>query len=297
MPELFTIIATILILITLLIATFTDLKRREVPDWLSYSFIAAGIGMRGIFSLFSGTEMLLAGALGLIAAFLVGAGLYYAKLWGGGDAKLLMGMGIMLGIPLPLQQDSVRLLLFFLLTLAVGAGIGITILSYYGYRHRKRVAADFKPTVREKSHWQVTAFSAAAAFFLLAMIGYFFQYQGQYDWLYPEAFVPALLGFLAPLFLALAPVSIGLFYLYIFTTVVEQIVYVKQMPIRFVTEGDWLAKDLAVGGRIFPRRKVLTGNDLAFLHRKGIRRAWIRYGLPFIPSFLVGFVLMLALGW
>ncbi len=297
MAEPFTAITTLLILIALFIATYTDLKRREVPDWLSYSFIAAGFGLRGVFSLFSGWELLLAGFLGLVAAFLVGAGLYYAKLWGGGDAKLLIGMGIMLGIPLPLQQDSVRLLLFFLLTLLVGASIGLTMLSYYGYRHRKRVAADFQPTVKEKSRWQVTAFSAAAAFVLLAIIGYFFQYQGQYGWLYSDAFVPALLGFLAPLFLALAPVSIGLFYLYVFTTVVERIVYVKQMPLHLVTEGDWLAKELAAGGRVFPYRRVLTEKDLAFLHQKGIRKAWIRYGLPFIPSFLIGFVVMLALGW
>ena len=37
--------------IGLIFATITDIKKREVPDWLNYSLIAIGLGARGIYSL------------------------------------------------------------------------------------------------------------------------------------------------------------------------------------------------------------------------------------------------------
>ena len=43
-------ISTIIALVALGIASYTDLKTREVPDWLSYGLVITGVAMNGIFS-------------------------------------------------------------------------------------------------------------------------------------------------------------------------------------------------------------------------------------------------------
>ena len=81
-------------LIGLLIATMTDIKTREVPDWLSYSLIVIGLGVRLIYSLFEWNfSYVLFGFIGFGIFFLIALFMYYTKQWGGGDSKLLMGLG------------------------------------------------------------------------------------------------------------------------------------------------------------------------------------------------------------
>ncbi|MEK6938658.1 MAG: prepilin peptidase, partial [Nanoarchaeota archaeon] len=80
-------------LFALIIASYCDLKWREVPDWISYGLIFAALGIRAIFSLSSGWEIFISGALGFGVFLGLSCLLYYSYQWGGGDSKLLMGMG------------------------------------------------------------------------------------------------------------------------------------------------------------------------------------------------------------
>src|SRR3989338_10377172 len=90
-----------LTVIVLVFAAFTDLKNREVPDWLSYSFIFAIIGISSIFSLEQGFTTLWSGLLGMGIFFLPALLLYKTNQWGGADSKLLLGLGGVLGLALP----------------------------------------------------------------------------------------------------------------------------------------------------------------------------------------------------
>jgi len=45
------IIIVTIVLIGLIIGSYTDLKTREVPDWLNFSLVAIGIGANLIFCL------------------------------------------------------------------------------------------------------------------------------------------------------------------------------------------------------------------------------------------------------
>src|SRR3989344_7250482 len=81
-------------LVALIFATIVDIRIKEVPDWISYSLIISGIIIRLFHSIiFNDWFYLLYGLLGLSATFLIGTILYRANQWGGGDAKLLMGLG------------------------------------------------------------------------------------------------------------------------------------------------------------------------------------------------------------
>ena len=88
----------IVAIIWILFATITDIKKREVPDWLNYSLIVIGLGIRAIYSLITKDfSYILFGLIGFIACFVFANLMYYTKQWGGGDSKLLMGLGAMFG--------------------------------------------------------------------------------------------------------------------------------------------------------------------------------------------------------
>lgn len=78
----------------LLIATACDFRSREIPDWISIviagvAIVASTAGWLGI-----GLPWVIAGgAVGL----LIGFGLFYFAELGGGDAKLIAALGLLLG--------------------------------------------------------------------------------------------------------------------------------------------------------------------------------------------------------
>lgn len=73
-----------------------DLKDRKIPNWLTVSGLALALLVRAV----PGDPVLMSGVLGLGLAFLVVLPLFGLGLMGGGDAKLLMVVGALLG-PVP----------------------------------------------------------------------------------------------------------------------------------------------------------------------------------------------------
>jgi prepilin peptidase CpaA len=87
----FTLTATLLLL---LVATAYDFRTREIPDWISIAiaFVAVTAAVTG----WLGIGFLLVvsgGALGLS----IGYGLYRFARLGGGDAKLIAALGLLVG--------------------------------------------------------------------------------------------------------------------------------------------------------------------------------------------------------
>ena len=94
----FTYFLIVIAFIWLIFAAIVDIKKKEVPNWLNYSLIAIGFGARIIYSLiFNDYKIFLFGIIGFIACFIFGNLMYYTRQWGGGDAKLIMGLGAMFG--------------------------------------------------------------------------------------------------------------------------------------------------------------------------------------------------------
>jgi len=91
------LILLVIAAIILIIGTITDIKKREVPDWISFAAIFAGIGIRLLYSAVTFDWMfVLYGAAGLGIFIGLGYMMFYAGQWGGGDAKILMGIGALI---------------------------------------------------------------------------------------------------------------------------------------------------------------------------------------------------------
>jgi Flp pilus assembly protein protease CpaA len=87
-------------------AAISDIRTREVPDWATLGFIAVAVLLRGLYAV---KEMLL--GLAIMAVFSVF--MYKIGFWGGADAKLMMGLGALFGIPLSAELILGSFMLLF----------------------------------------------------------------------------------------------------------------------------------------------------------------------------------------
>src|SRR3989338_3440310 len=84
------IISFCLAFVVLLIGSITDLKTREVPDWVNYGLIISGIGLNLLFSIIlQDRSYIINSILGLSIFFGIAYVMFYAGQWGGGDSKTL----------------------------------------------------------------------------------------------------------------------------------------------------------------------------------------------------------------
>ena len=198
-------------LVVLLISSYTDLKTREVPDWLNYGFIFMALGLRTIFSFDYGWKILIDGLLGFAAFFLLALLFYHTNQWGGGDSKLLMGMGAAIGISYKFNQSTLTILYFLLSLLFIGSVYGLIWLVIIAVRKRdvfmKEARKKFK---NQKTHLYLGIYSLV--FFTLASL------------------------FSTYLFLGLFPVFI--YYLLLFVTVIENSCFTRDAKVEELTEGD-----------------------------------------------------------
>jgi prepilin peptidase CpaA len=87
------IVASALLVVVLVVATWTDVTARRIPNWLTVSGIVAGLGVRA----WIGLSPLASGALGLVVGCLLALPFFATGVLGGGDTKLLMAVGAFMG--------------------------------------------------------------------------------------------------------------------------------------------------------------------------------------------------------
>jgi prepilin peptidase CpaA len=80
--------------VLLMIATWSDLRTREIPDWISVALILIGIAAAAFG--WAGIRWWIV-LSGLLLGFLIGLALFRFAKFGGGDAKLIAGIGAILG--------------------------------------------------------------------------------------------------------------------------------------------------------------------------------------------------------
>ena len=272
-------ILVITALLWVLFASLSDIKTREVPDWLSYSLIAIGLGLRGINSIYlKDVWFFLYGLIGLTIMFGFGMLMYYTKQWGGGDSKLIMGLGAVFGSNIdtifnPVIDFPFLAILVFNILL-IGGFYGL----FYGFilaiKNRKNFLKEIK---KEKlSEIKLAFISSIIIIILLSIISY--------------KLIPYWILFGAGImFLSLV---------LLFMKIVEKCCMYKYISVDKLTEGDWVAEDIIVKGKLICSKKdlELTKEQISKLRNLKIKNVFVKEGIPFVPSFLIGLLITLIWG-
>lgn len=83
--------------IVLAIASYTDMKKRIIPNWLVYPAIVAGIAMNAAEGTVVGdATIVVSGAVGAAMLFGFGYIMWWAGILGGGDVRLFAALGAIL---------------------------------------------------------------------------------------------------------------------------------------------------------------------------------------------------------
>ena len=274
------IILSSVILGALVIGSITDFKKREVPDWLNFCLVPLGIGIRLIWSLITNDySYVLAGLAGFTICFIIALIMFYTGQWGGGDSKMLMGLGALIGIDFNINNDFIS---FISNLLIVGPLYGLLWSITLCFKNRKSFLKELK-IFRAKIK---TLRKFMLVLFLVLVIA--------------ASIIKN--PFLRLITVCLIIVIYSFFYLFMFIKAVEKSAMLKYVNPEEITEGEWIAKEVYVGKEYISGPKDL-GIDkkqlkkLVAYYRKGkIKKVLIKVGIPFVPSFLVAYVISLIFG-
>lgn len=272
-----------IILVALGIATYTDIRTREVPDLLNYSLIGLGILAGILTTVFTWTIWpLLWSITGLVAGYLVGALMFYTGQWGGGDAKMLMGIGALQGFSIiGIINGELPLFLSTIATIFVaGAVYGLLYILYLSIKKWKPFKAAFIKKIHEPQFLKIR--KIVLGIVLVCIIAFI---------VFDDVVIKTMAGTLGLL------IFFGQ-YGYIVSKVLEKITMIKDVPLNKVTEGDWIAKDVVIKGKRIcgPKDLGISNDQIEQLKKLKVKKITIKEGIPFIPGFLLGYILLIILG-
>lgn len=268
-------------LFALIIASLFDIKTREVPDWLNFSLLGFAIGSALIMSIINHEpRFLLSALIGLGAGLVIGVLLFYTGQWGGGDTKLIAGLCILMSLTYADYLKGLLLIASFLInTMLVGAIYGLVfslVKAVTNFKH-------FKPAIEQKLRSKQVLYIRV----ILLLVGIF-----AFLFLLATKSIESamIFGFAMSLFL--------FFYLWAFVSVVEKTCMTQQVPVNKLTEGDWVVGEVIKGGKVVlkPSKTGITLEQIALLKRKKIDKVTVKVGIPFVPSFLIAYILTLTIG-
>ncbi len=141
--------------IALLIAAFTDIRRRQIDNWLNVGIVLAAplFWWSGGLALWPDVAMQLGVALG---AFAILAGLFALGAMGGGDVKLLTALALWVKPEWFLELVIIMALLGGILTIVMGAW-------HIARRQRDRLAIPYGVAISAAGLWVISVHYLPAA--------------------------------------------------------------------------------------------------------------------------------------
>ena len=269
-------ILLILALIGLIIGTYTDFKKREVPDWLSYSLIISGLGLRLLYSSITFEWLFFVyGLLGFGIFFGLAWLMFYSGQWGGGDSKVLMGIGALVGFEPSIFSFFVGFIVNLLL---IGAVYGLVWSIVLAIRHQKEFLKEYKIQLNKLKKLKI---------FLLYILVFFLVF---------SFFIQDVVAKL--LIVIFAVFFYSSFYVYVFVKSVENSSMYKIYKTSRLTEGDWIANVIKYKGKYIcgPKDLGIAKKQINLLKKYKINKVLVKEGIPFIPSFLIAFIATYMVG-
>ena len=239
-----TIFLIIIALIWIIFASIQDLRKREVANWLNFSLIIFALGFRFFYSFFlENFNFFYQGLIGLGIFFIIGNLLYYGRMFAGGDAKLMIALGAIL----PLSSDFLIninfFILFFLIFLFVGAFYGLIWSGFLSIRNFKEFKKEFSKRLNKNKK-----------------IVFFVMFLG---------LILIVFGLIENLFFSLGILVFIIPYFYLYAKSVDEACMIKEIKTNYLTEGDWLYKDIKIGKKsIKANWDGLTKKQIKEIQRK-----------------------------
>jgi len=271
----------ILALIWIIFASVQDLKKREVANWLNFSLIIFALGFRFFYSVFNpsnsffGFNFLIQGLIGLGIFFVLGNLFYYGRIFAGGDAKLMIALGAILPLSNSLFINLKIFAVFLFIFLVIGAIYGFIWSFVLVSKNTKDFKEEFFKIFKTNKN---KVYSTMILGLLLMFLG----------------FLQSLLLFIGVLVFILPC-------LFIYAKAIEEVSMVKQVPLKQLTEGDWLYEDLKI--KVGRKNKIikskwegLNKEEIKLIRKKYKNKTVkIKQGIAFVPVFLISFILLIIL--
>ena len=247
-------------------ASIQDLRKREVANWLNFSLIFLGLTYRIAYGLYySNPGYIRAGAASFIMFCAIAYALYYGKAFAGGDAKLLMGVGTLI------PGDSLYAvisngLIFIFVLLIIGALWSIFAL------FTPLAPLKWKSLKKEINKRKIKYYIYTAFLFALAALGASFVYN---DIIYSVV-------------LLIFSIIIGG---YPILKAADSGMVIKVRP-KDLVEGDWILEDIKIGNKTIKKTvHGLSYSDIKLIRHYG-KTINVKAGVPFVPAFMISFIIM-----
>ena len=258
-----------LVFVALTIATLTDIYKKEVPDTVTYSLVILGFSLNIFLGLIhKDLSYMYESLAGFLFASLIGLILFYTAQWGGGDAKLIMGIGATVGLPISLQGVPF-LVIFIINSFLVGALYGVAWIATLALFNLELVVTKVRENL---SDTKKLGLLGVVFIFIALLIPVF-----TVDIIQEMALL--YVGFL--FLLSLFP------FLLVSIRIVEDEVMQEQRSVEDLVPGDWVLEQ-PDGFEI--NKTGISEEDIEELKESNIESILVKKGIPFVPSFLIAFV-------
>lgn len=216
----------------------------------------------------AGLEFFYLGVLGLAIFFVVSHALYYARVFAGGDAKLLISLGVIFFISGNIYENIFYSGFFIFLMIFLGAIYSIIYSFFIFFNNRKKAFSELKNQVINNKIFFISYY---CFFFIFLM---FFYYMNMSLFMIPLFFMPLL---------------------FVYAKAFENSCMNSYVNSRELTVGDWLFENVKVGNKIIkPNWEGLDEDELRLL-KKYNKQVLVKQGIPFVPAFLFAIILFLIL--
>ena len=264
--------------IGLVIGSYTDIRTREVPDWINYGMILTGFAVNVIYAIvFSKWSYIIYSLLGFGLCLLISLMMFYTGQWGGGDSKMLMGLGALIGLKWSIRNEF--LMSFFVNIIIIGGIYGFAWSIFLALKNFNRVVSRWKRFSLNKGSINVRNIIFISSFIIII-------------------FTLIMRNYSLFIYMALiSTLAIITFYLWIFIRSIEEAVMIKAVPPNKLTEGDWIAENVYLKGKYLcgpndlgiSKKQIRELKKLYILGR--IKKVLVKNGIPFVPSFLIAYAL------
>lgn len=234
-----------LTLIALIYGSVTDFKKREVPDSVDYGLVILACIVRSTASILdSSWTPLLEGIFGFLAFYGLGVLMFYSGQWGGGDSKMLFGMGAMIGLPLNIFAGWPFMISFLLNLVIAGAVYGALWSFILAMRNWKKVRAQFIELIEDPLLVPRKRILLCVVLLLL-FVSFIGPESGKF-----------------PLYI-ICLIMVVTFYLFFLVRAVEIVCMHKHVLTRKLVEGDWVYREVLIGAKKIAKKGILKEKDIA----------------------------------